>query len=777
MSPGIFRAVNYRYGLIASCLACLSIYPGIGLASNLYYLAPVINGHPGHGVLPVEPSHGGYIVSEKALKQAGLSPRLGKAHGKGYRYIKGNARLKLKVDMKTQTIYFSLPMNLENRSKIDLQHIGFLSSRPNGYSASVSYNLDLTHDYAGNHQFSGTSFEGNLTGYMFTPFGSIRNSEQFYYQTFKGISQPNAIRLGTTYEYDQPNVPRSFYAGDIITPSTGWSRGVFMGGVMVASNYALQPNAITFPTPTINGTVADPSSVSLLVNNATAYQNNRNAGPFSIVGIPVLNGVNSVTVSTRDASGHVVTQTTSFYVSPTTLRDGLTTYSFAAGYLRFNYGTARDGYAVPAFQATVSHGFNGFTMTGHTEASPRLGLAGASFETTGYVGDFTVAGAASDSRRGTGWLASANLSRSGRIFNFNIGAVATGPHYRDLATEAGQPYPSLSWHASFGLTLPWNAGSFSVAYDDEQFRHGSNSAFLIGSYYRNLWANWTMTASAFEGMSSFSHQPVQRSFGATLTLSIPIGGGFNTDASINAGSDAIPSFGNDFSYSNGGLTGLSVQAQNQTGAYPYRYVQATETTQHGQISGAVRQFSGALSTDISARGAIVAYGGLHMTRPTGHSFALLKVGYPHVRVDLQNQPIGKTDSKGDIFIADPLPRQKNVVSIDPRDIPITTNITNTKIDFVPPLYGGVTASIHARKNEMVLLHIIRNGKPVAVGDLLYINNKNKPIVIGYSGAALVPNPTGVVSGRVVSRNWTCHFTKNVQTTQRTYLIGVDVPCR
>ena len=152
---------------------------------------------------------------------------------KGYRYIKGNARLKLKVDMKTQTIYFSLPMNLENRSKIDLQHIGFLSSRPNGYSASVSYNLDLTHDYAGNHQFSGTSFEGNLTGYMFTPFGSIRNSEQFYYQTFKGISQPNAIRLGTTYEYDQPNVPRSFYAGDIITPSTGWSRGVFMGQVEV----------------------------------------------------------------------------------------------------------------------------------------------------------------------------------------------------------------------------------------------------------------------------------------------------------------------------------------------------------------------------------------------------------------------------------------------------------------------------------------------------------------------------------------------------------------
>lgn len=546
---------------------------------------------------------------------------------------------------------------------------------------------------------------------------------------------------------------------------------------MVASNYELQPNAITFPTPTVNGTLADPSSVSLLVNNANAYQSNRTAGPFSIVGIPVLNGVNSLTVATRDAAGHVVTQTTSFYVSPTMLRSGLTTYSVAAGYLRHNYGTRFDGYAIPGFQATVSHGFSGFTMTGHAEAAPKLALFGTSFETAGYMGDFTVAGAASESRQGSGWLASANYSRSGKMINLNVGFTATSHNYQDLAAIDGQPYPSFSWHASAGVTLPWNAGSVSVAYDDERFWHGADAAFMIGSYYRNLWAGWTMTASAFEGFSSFDGGAVQRSFGATLTLSIPLGNDINSDAGINVGSSQLPAFTNSVDYSNGGLTGLSVQAANQTGSDPYRYFEATDTTRYGQVSGAVRQFGGSISTDLSARGSVVAFGGLHMTRPTGHSFALLNVGYPHVRVDLQNQPIGRTDANGDIFIADPLPRQKNVVEIDPRDLPVTANMTNSQATFVPPLYGGIVAKIKTEKNSSVLLHIMRNKKSVAVGDLLYINGSNSPMVIGYSGAVLVKNPTGHITGRVVGRGWTCHFNVHVKTTMKTYLIGVDVPCR
>lgn len=173
LRSGSPRTVNSRHGWIASlCLTCLVLSPSIGQADSVYYLAPVINGHPEHGFIPVKPSHGGYIIAAAALKRAGLSPKIGQPHGAGYRFLSGHGRVKVRTDMATQTIYFRLPVGLRNRSRIKLHQTGFLGSMPTSYSASLSYNLDMMQTYAGNHNFSGTSFEGSLTGYLFTPFGS-----------------------------------------------------------------------------------------------------------------------------------------------------------------------------------------------------------------------------------------------------------------------------------------------------------------------------------------------------------------------------------------------------------------------------------------------------------------------------------------------------------------------------------------------------------------------------------------------------------------------------
>lgn len=146
----------------------------------------------------------------------------------------------------------------------------------------------------------------------------------------------------TRWQRDDLDRQLTWQAGDVFA---GSSRSIVgLGGVRVAKDpRALDPTTPTYPVPFLGGIALDPGTVEVLANEARVLQRDVGRGPFVVDGNPLSAGANQTAVVVRDAYGREsVLSEQRFYVSPTLLRDGLTTWDVAVGRVREDaatYGT------------------------------------------------------------------------------------------------------------------------------------------------------------------------------------------------------------------------------------------------------------------------------------------------------------------------------------------------------------------------------------------------------------------------------------------------------
>ncbi|MCB8881562.1 fimbrial biogenesis outer membrane usher protein [Acidisoma cellulosilytica] len=732
------------------------------------------------------------------MEKLGISGQVGVAAGAGYRLIPASGPVSAVIDNATQTIVFTLPAKYILPSITNLSGNSPIQAPATAATgAYFNYNLGVTTPFSGSNGESNASLLGTINGVLFSPWGMLISQTGLQLPSVPGSDQPAVARLSTTYEYDDVQAPRAIRLGDVITTPPGWARGNLMGGFQIASDYSvLQPSTVIFPTPQIGSNLSLPSAVSLLVNSAQAYNGNLNAGPFALVGIPVLSGLNSITVQTRSPSGQVSSQTLPFYVSATMLKAGLTTYAGTVGYLRQNYGTLQDGYSIPATDDTISHGIsNDYTGTLHLEASPSLALFGATLETSGFFGDVSVSAAGSAHQGALGTLASVNYTRSGNKLSLSAGATLASPGYYDLAAENGAPFPRLNWYLSAGLSLPYHLGNLNAAYTaqvatptaetpNEYSYYGlqqsvpdGDSQFLVISYSKIFWDDWSLNVSAFAGQSE-SQSETTRSNGIDISLSFPLGGTPRGGLSLGAGSSQGPQYGQSFSDLPRTQYGYGVQLQNQIGNYGSSYALFQANTHLSNVSVTLARFDDQESAQLLANGSIAMLDGIHFSSPTRSAFALVDVGYPDIPVSLFNQPIGKTDASGKVFVPGLTSNYPNLISLDPKDLPLSANFKTNSIAVVPPLYGGVVAHFPSKPITDVMIRITEpDGSFPAPGSLIYLKGSDSPnTVIGYDGEALIVNAPKHLEGYVLTSRTKCRLSANLSVTTDHYLKGQSVKC-
>lgn len=106
---------------------------------------------------------------------------------------------------------------------------------------------------------------------------------------------------------------------------------------------ALDPLTPTYPVPVLGGVALDPATVEVLANRARVLQGRVGKGPFTADGGALGTGAQQTQVVVRDPYGReTVVSDQRFYVAPTLLRKGLTTWEVAAGRVRqgeSDYGT------------------------------------------------------------------------------------------------------------------------------------------------------------------------------------------------------------------------------------------------------------------------------------------------------------------------------------------------------------------------------------------------------------------------------------------------------
>ncbi len=734
----------------------------------------VVNGTPIGMLGEFRDKHGEIYAARKELDALGfrLPPRAAGATPDTLMQITKLPGFACRVDERTQTIYITVNASGRKPTELGSQQ-SLASSLPvkSGIGAVVNYNLAGT--YA-DHRALG---EVLVDARVFSPWAVAESS--FTMTNARGLQSAPVVRLDSSVTVSDTATLMQYTLGDFISGGLDWSRPVRLGGFQISTNFGIRPDLTTFPVPTISGAVAVPSSVDVLVNGVQELSQPVPPGPFEIRQLPVITGVGDVSVVARDAAGQQTTQTLQLYSSQQLVAPGLVDFSAELGFVRLNYGTLSDDYRAPAASASIRLGLTKWlTFEGHAEgtdgggsyeglkiAPGGVGGGGAVLALGGFgVVSADIAGSRFGKR--SGGLAAIGFERIAPHVSFSMSAQATAGAFGDIASDYGDPVPSLQLRAILGLS--WSdLGSFGIAFteqrrpgsaaeasqttlDEEQsvarndfglvpLALASKTSLLSVSYSRSFFGERAfLSATAFH---DFSQHGGGGSTGAAVSLIFP----FGRRSSISIEGDEDNGGGNGVVQATQTApdTGdVGYQLREEAGAQSRQLAIGTYRSPWGIVDAGVDHSSSGTALHGDLQGAVaVAGGGVFPSLPITDSFAVVDTdGTPGVQVLQENRPIGRTNASGKLLVTDLRAFDANRLGIDPADIPIDADAGPTTQWVRPRDRSGVVVHFKMKAGHgavVVLTDDAKNLLPPGERARLESAGKAYDRVVGYGGEVYI----------------------------------------
>ncbi len=110
-------------------------------------------------------------------------------------------------------------------------------------------------------------------------------------------------RLDSYWIHDDTGSATRLRLGDSISQAAQWETPVHFGGLQWGTDFALQPERITFPLPSISGSAALPSTAQLYVNGVQQSQQPLQPGQFRFDSVPTVTGAGDLSIVIRDSLG------------------------------------------------------------------------------------------------------------------------------------------------------------------------------------------------------------------------------------------------------------------------------------------------------------------------------------------------------------------------------------------------------------------------------------------------------------------------------------------
>ena len=545
------------------------------------------------------------------------------------------------------------------------------------------------------------------------------------------------VRYDTYWSQSDPDTMSTVQWGDTISSSLAWSRSIRLAGWQWRSNFALRPDLVTFPLPTLAGSAAVPSSVDLYVNSMHQLHASVPTGPFELSNPPGITGAGQATLVTRDALGRSLTTSLPLYIDPRLLAAGLSSYSVELGFVRRNYGLASNDYDhQPAGSGSLRYGVSdSFTVEGHAEASSGLfNAGGGALVRLGMAGVLNGSVSASGGQwRGT--QVSLGYQLIEPRFSINAQTTRTFGDYGDLATREGTPVPTAI--DQFTVSFPFfSRQQLAVSYVGYRMRGGVASR--LGSVSYNL--NFSNLLSLF--VSGYQDFAQHDSRGIFVGLNIGLGDRTSINATAgrqNGGMYYNASAVRSPDYDGGWGWGLQAGG---SGGIAYRQAQLDYLGSTGQLTGTVDTIAGHTTGSLEALGSFVLMdGSVQAARRIYDGFALVSTdGVAGIPVLHDNRVVGVTDAQGHFLIPDLNAYQSNRVAIDGMRLPPDVRIERTDADVVPQAQSGVLARFPLSRYDAasVILHD-GQGKPLAPGLRVRDMESGAETVVGYDGLTFVEN--------------------------------------
>ena len=589
---------------------------------------------------------------------------------------------------------------------------------------------------------------------FFSPMGTLINSG--IYSSIEGEQgqkkQNEYIRYDTTWRYDDENSIYTVEVGDLYSLNkNSWASSVRMGGIQIRKNYSIRPDLITYPLPQFKGEVGLPSTVDLFINGSKNSTEQLQPGPFLITNVPFINGRGEAVIVTRDAVGRQVSTTVPFYVSGDLLKKGMFDYSFSLGKLRENYGLKNFDYGDFVSSFDSRYGVNNW-LTGefHLEGNEKVWNAGVGSVIT--LKNFGVLNTSythssveespfsTNSNEGDGHQFTVGYQYQQSHFGFNASHSRRSRNFSNLANYYSSTLSSVNSDESTNANVyisGENTGTFGVGYFNIQRSNFENTELLSLSWapvLPNFWEGASASISANQDLN-------EKTWSAALQLSFPLG---RTPSRINAGYQYQENGGNssylNYSYqmpTDGGF-GVDLTHRFNERGDDFNQAQVRYRNRYLNFDAGVSgqdhydQWYGLSGSFVWMKNS------LFFSNRLGESFALVNTNKnADIPIRYENNLIGKTNSKGYLFVPNVTPYYNGKYSIDPLNLPSNYATPVIEQRVAAKLGTGILVDFPVKKVTSASVYLkLANGNPVPVGSIVHQEGKDSTYV-GMDGIAYI----------------------------------------
>jgi outer membrane usher protein len=641
---------------------------------------------------------GDFLVRAGDLKKMGLVEMKGKISvidSEEFVSLKSMEGVKTEFDEKRLALGLTVDPRLLGKSVFELRYPRQVKVYyPKDVSGFLNYNLTA---YAGNSFTYDRTVLTNQLGFRVGDFLLLSDSSY----TDRKDEKDQFVRLMSNITYDRRQDLERIIFGDFFGTSGAFGNTVNMGGISFSKSYNIDPYFIKYPEIGFSGLAPLASEVEVYRNGVLIKREKVAPGGFLLKDIPTYVGTGLVEVVLRDPFGREQRINLPYYFSDTLLKKGLHDYSYNIGFLREDFGTSSNHYKDLSFLGFHRYGLSDSLTAGlKAEASGKLINLGVSSTLLipWRIGIVDASVSWSNSKGGRSGAAGAisYVYQSGDL-SVNLLLRSLSKEYSDLSlgTASERTKYEYSVGASYFSDL---LGSFSAGYSEAIKYIGINTKNLLASYSRkitdrsnivaafkrdiensttefgvtfNYYFKKEITASAiYEKKPDATKERVQ------VMKNLPLGEGFGGRAFLERS-----------------------QTEGDRDTF-YNYdVQLQYNARYGEYGTEFTRTDKTESYSLSAAGAITFVGdSINFTRPVQDSFAVVKVGeLKDVRVNLNNQEMGRTNASGKLLIPNLGSYYENPISVNDKDIPIEYTISEVVRYVSPPLRSGSYIEFAATK--------------------------------------------------------------------------------
>ncbi|WP_332826901.1 fimbria/pilus outer membrane usher protein [Ramlibacter sp.] len=589
-------------------------------------------------------------------------------------------------------------------------------------------------------------------------------------------SSPDRKRVtrgATQAIWDDRKNARRYIAGDVVSHAGPYGSTITGAGAMVAKVYDLAPDLVRQPTANIHASTTLPADVEVQVDGTTIYRGRVAPGPITLDNLLLSGGTRTVRVVVTDSAGRQQIIEQPFLFADTVLAKGFHEYNYFAGKRSDISETNTFVYRESAWQGYHRYGLSDdLTVSAGGEGNADFHNVGAGITLRSDRAGLLAVDLMRHTDRAAGTSAngwSARYTYQSPLGSLVLGRRQFGDRFHSFATALDNPFPRRETRIGFAtswwrlnFSADWVRSVKAAETQDNRFARLSTNlsrkvslfaeyqttrvngkdgsafnVYLRADLENDHWVS--TTAQSQSGIHDYEVQagkqlPAGEGFGYRVgtTVSSADGGSSQRSSFLAADLNLRPA-------------SASLYAQTTPGGQGGTYVL-------GQVSGALVALDG--------------YWG--MTRQVTDGFALVKLGVPQkdVEILLNNQPQGRTDALGRLFLPQVGSFGRQDITINDKELGMQYTMTERRRTIAPSYRSGTIVDFGVRKVNAVAgtAWQVQGGerKPIVARSWTMAGDAGSvAIETGSAGDFYLENAeAGVYTGslRIQDRAYTCRMT-------------------